>query len=171
MNRAAIIRLLAMIRKELLAVLRDPKARITLVVPPVMQLLVFGFAATLEVKNFDVGLLNRDTGAWSREFTAQIAGSRNVREIVMLRSERDLARAIDRQQVIAAITIPADFSADVAARKPATVQVVLDGRRSNAAQIVASYIDRIARSTASCSLRIIASSRMMAARFMRSAAG
>ena len=54
-------RLKALIVKELLAVLRDPRARIILIVPPVIQLVVFSYAATLEVRNVDVMVLNRDS--------------------------------------------------------------------------------------------------------------
>ncbi len=137
-------RLWAIIIKELWAVLRDRKARITLIAPPVLQLLLFGFATTLEVKNIDIGVLNHDGGAVSAEYVSLLAGSPNVRRIVPLSSEADLARAIDGQRVIAAIVFDERFSADVAARRPATIQAIFDGRRSNAAQIVAGYLERIA---------------------------
>ena len=55
-------RLRAMIWKEIWAVLRDPKSRIVLVVPPLIQLFIFSFAATLEVRNVDIGLLDRSSG-------------------------------------------------------------------------------------------------------------
>ena len=60
-------RLLAIIIKELWAVLRDPRGRIILVVPPILQLVLFSAAATLEVKNVTIGIYNRDDGAASRE--------------------------------------------------------------------------------------------------------
>ena len=53
-------RLKALIVKELLVVLRDPRSRVILIVPPLMQLVLFAFAATLEVKNVDLVVLNRD---------------------------------------------------------------------------------------------------------------
>ena len=60
-------RLKALIVKELLAVLRDPKGRTVLIVPPILQLLVFSYAATLEVTNVDIMVLNRDNGHWSQD--------------------------------------------------------------------------------------------------------
>ena len=141
---AAFSRLMAIIVKEMWAVLRDPRARIVLVVPPLLQLFVLGFATTLEVKNFDVGVYDRDGGVWAREFTQRLAGSPNVRRIVPIGSSAELRDAVDNRKVIAAVVLDQRFSADVAAGRPATVQAILDGRRSNAAQIVAGYLERIA---------------------------
>ncbi|MBW7947016.1 MAG: ABC transporter permease, partial [Sphingomonadaceae bacterium] len=70
-------RLKAIIVKELWAILRDPRARITLIVPPLLQLFLFGFASTLEVTNIRVGVLDYDGGVWSHEVVARVAGSPN----------------------------------------------------------------------------------------------
>lgn len=136
-------RLVAMIVKEMWAVLRDPKSRIVLFVPPLMQLFIFTFATTLDVKNVDIGVLDRSSGAHSAEVISRIAGSPNFREIVPLRSPNELKDAIDNQRVIAAMVIDEDFDRDVAAKRPATIGLILDGRRSNAAQIVAGYLTQI----------------------------
>jgi ABC-2 type transport system permease protein len=140
-------RILAMMIKELLAVLRDPRARITLIAPPLLQLILFSAAATLEVKNISVGVFDRDGGVASAEFVNQLAGSPNVRSIVRLDSPTALREAIDDQKVIAAIIFNESFSRDVASGRGGQAQVILDGRRSNAAQIVAGYLDRVAAST------------------------
>ena len=140
-------RLLAIIVKELWAVFRDPRARLTLIMPPILQLVLFSAAATLEVKNVSVGVYDRDGGAASAEFVNQLAGSRNVKRIVRIDSPQGLRAAIDEQRVIAAVVFDEGFSRDVAAHRPATVQAVFDGRRSNAAQIVGSYLEAIAAAT------------------------
>jgi ABC-2 type transport system permease protein len=137
-------RLRAMIVKEIWAVLRDPKSRIVLVVPPLLQLFIFTFATTLEVRNVDIGILDRSGGAHSAEIVSRIAGSPNFREIHRLDSPKALEEAIDRQDVIAAVVIDEDFDRAVTAHRPATIGVVLDGRRSNAAQIVSGYLSQIA---------------------------
>jgi ABC-2 type transport system permease protein len=137
-------RLRAMIVKEIWAVIRDPRARLVLVVPPLLQLFIFTFATTLEVKNVDVAVLDRAVGIHSSEFVSRVAGSPNFRRIVPVRSPDELARAIDEQRVIAAIVIDEDFDRAITAGRPATIGVVLDGRRSNAAQIVAGYLGQIA---------------------------
>lgn len=135
-------RLIAIIIKEFWAVLRDPKSRIVLFVPPLLQLFVFSYASTLEVRNFDVGVLDRSNGRGAIELVAQIAGSPNVGHIVRLTSSADLHDAIDRRRVLAAIVLQPDFDAQLA-RGHAQVGLILDGRRSNAAQIVSSYLEQI----------------------------
>lgn len=139
-------RLKSILIKELWAILRDPRTRILLIVPPIMQLLVFGFAATLEVKNMTLGVLNRDGGAWSQEVLQRVAGSPNVRRIISLRSESDLREAIDRQRVIAVLRFDPNFSVDAASGRGGVVGLISDGRRSNAAQISSGYLDQITAS-------------------------
>jgi len=137
-------RLLAMIVKEAWALLRDPKSRLVLIMPPLLQLFIFTFATTLDVRNVDVGIYDRSSGVHSSELVSRLAGSPNFREIRRLTSPDDLQRAIDGQEVIAALVIDEDFDRAVNKGEPASVGIVLDGRRSNAAQIVAGYIGRIA---------------------------
>jgi ABC-2 type transport system permease protein len=137
-------RVMAMIVKEMWAVLRDPKSRIILVVPPLLQLFIFSYATTLEVRNVDIGVYDRSGGAHAVELVSRIAGSPTFRSIVPLRSPEEVTRAIDDQRVIAAIVLDPDFDRNIAARRPASVGVILDGRRSNASQIVAGYVSRIA---------------------------
>lgn len=137
-------RLTAMIVKESWALLRDPKSRIILVLPPLLQLFIFTYATTLEVKNVDIGILDRSEGIHSSELVSRIAGSPNFREIRRLNSPGELQEAIDDQEVIAALVIDQDFDRVLERRGTATVGVVLDGRRSNAAQIVSGYLSQIA---------------------------
>ncbi|HXX66941.1 MAG TPA: ABC transporter permease [Polyangiaceae bacterium] len=136
-------RLVALMVKELLVVLRDPRSRIILIGPPLVQLLVFVFAATLEVKNVDVVVLNRDEGAAGLELVRRIEGSPTFRTVKPVHDPADLRSAIDRERAIAAIEIGPDFSRDLIAGRPASVQISLDGRRSNAAQIVDGYLGEI----------------------------
>lgn len=136
-------RLVALIKKELLVVLRDPKGRVVIVVPPLVQLIVFSFAATLDVKNVDVAILDRDAGRAGHELVQRIDGAPAFRRLVHVDDPAALRRAIDEQQVIAAVHIGAAFSRDVAEGKTPEVQVILDGRRSNAAQIVNAYLAEI----------------------------
>lgn len=137
-------RLWAMIVKEIWAVLRDPRSRIVLFVPPLMQLFIFTYATTLDVKNVDIGILDRSAGAHAVELVQRIAGSPHFREIKPLATPEDLKSAIDNQKVIAALVIDEDFDRKLARGESATIGLVLDGRRSNAAQIVAGYVTTIA---------------------------
>lgn len=136
-------RLQAMIIKEIWAILRDPRARFVLILPPLIQLFIFTYATTLDVRNVDIGVLDRSSGVHSAEIVSRIAGSPNFRRIVPLGSSAELRRAIDDQQVIAALVIDEDFDRKIAAHEPATIGAVLDGRRSNAAQIVSGYLSQV----------------------------
>lgn len=136
-------RMRAQITKELLSVWRDPKSRFVLIGPPLFQLLIFSFAATLELSNVDVGVLNRDGGHWGYELVARIAAAGFVHAMKPARSAEEIRGMIDRRDVIAAIDIPEQFSRDVTAGRPAQVQVILDGRRANSAQILQSYLSTI----------------------------
>ena len=136
-------RLRALIVKEFLAILRDPKSRAILIGPPIVQLLVFSYGATLEVKNVDILLLNRDSGRWSHELVQRIAAAPTFRSITHVQNPAALRVGIDVQQAIAAVHIGPTFSRDIEAGLPADLQIVLDGRKSNASQIVAGYLKQI----------------------------
>lgn len=136
-------RVLSLIIKELLVVLRDPRSRSLLIGPPFIQLVIFAFAATLEVRNVDLMVLDRDAGSSGAELVHRLEASPTFRSVVPAHAPEELQLAIDRQHAIAAIEIGPSFSRDIAAGRPASVQVLLDGRRSNAAQLVDGYLGEI----------------------------
>jgi ABC-2 type transport system permease protein len=133
----------AQIVKELLSVWRDPKSRFLLIGPPIFQLLIFSFAATLELRNVDVGVRNRDSGLWGHELVARLGAAGFVRQLRPAHSAEDIRDMIDRRLVLAAIDIPENFSRDLSALRPASVQVILDGRRANSAQILLGYLNTL----------------------------
>lgn len=136
-------RLRSQIVKELLSVLRDPKSRFVLFGPPVIQLFVFAFAATLDVENVGLAVLDEDSGRWSHELVARVGATDLVADLHPAWSAPALEAAIDSRRAIAALRFDPGFSADVAAGRPATAQVILDGRRANAAQITLGYLNTI----------------------------
>jgi ABC-2 type transport system permease protein len=136
-------RIRTLIIKELLAVWRDPKSRIILFVPPLIQMLIFTFAATQEVKNVHIAVLNLDYGTASRDLIARLEGAPTFTAVLHLQHESEIAAAIDSRSVLMVVHIQADFSRKIAAGEPTKIQLLLDGRRSNAAQIVAGYTTEI----------------------------
>lgn len=136
-------RMKALVIKELLAMLRDKKGRITLVAPPILQLVLFSFASTLAIEHADIVYLDRDGGAATAEIIQQIQGSPNFRSVTRVASEKAMENAIDEQNAVAGIYFPQGFSADLKAGHPAPLQIVYDGRRSNASQIVNAYLGQI----------------------------
>lgn len=136
-------RLSALIVKELLAAFRDPKARMALIVPPLLQLFLFAFAATLEVSNVPVGVLNQDWGAASEKLISRFERASAFSEIRRYASAKQAQAAIDQQDVMVVVHIGQDFSRKLAAGETPTVQLLLDGRKSNSAQLVNGYIGTI----------------------------
>jgi ABC-2 type transport system permease protein len=137
-------RLRALIIKELLAILRDPRSRAVLIGPPLLQIFVFSYAATLDITNIDIAVLNRDGGRWSTEMLQRLDGAPAFHSITPISRLEDVREAIDMRRAVAVLHFDETFSRDVTAGRPATVQVILDGRRSNASQIVLGYLTVIA---------------------------
>ncbi|CAM5569125.1 ABC transporter permease [Eoetvoesiella caeni] len=137
-------RLRAQIIKEVLSILRDPRSRMVVFVPPLLQLLVFAFAATLEVRNVDIAVHNQDAGRWSHELVTRLDRAEFINQIHHVANNQELRSLIDRSKVIAALDIPMDFSRAIAAGDSGQVQVLIDGRRSNSGQITVSYLSAIA---------------------------
>ena len=137
------LRILTLMRKEALAVLRDPRNRMALIAPPLLQLCLFSFSATLEVKNISLGVWNQDYGQTANEIVQRLEASNNFKEVRFANSEAELRSIIDNQTVLIAVVFPADFSRRFGDGTEAPMQVIADGRRSNAAQIAQSYVTQI----------------------------
>lgn len=136
-------RVWALVVKEMLAVWRDPKSRFVLIVPPLIQLAVFSYAATYDVTNVTAVLYSQDGGLAARELVGHLQGSPTFARLNHVNSEAELAAAIDSRDAMVAIRIPQDFSRRLEAGTGASVQIILDGRRSNTAQIAAGYLGSI----------------------------
>ncbi len=136
-------RLLTLITKELQLAFRDPQSRRLLVLPVVLQLALFPFAATLEVKHATLAILNEDHGAESSELVQRLAIAGAFPNTVLLASQAEITRVVDQQEALLALEIPANFSRDLAAGRSAQVLAIIDGRRSNSAQIALGYAQSI----------------------------
>jgi len=137
-------RIAALIKKEFIAVLRDPKSRKLIFVAPLVLLFIFSFAVTMEVKNASMGVLNLDEGEIARQFISFFSGSPTFTKIIELGGVNDIRRVIDNQEALMVLQIPNDFSKKLISGVPVTVQVILDGRKTNAASIVNGYTAAIA---------------------------
>ncbi len=136
-------RILVLIWKELLAVLRDPKSRASIFVPPLLQLFIFTFAATLDVKNVPIGILNQDFGEQSIEMIQRFHGSPMFQKIIFLKGVEEIASFIDNQKGLLVVFFPETFSRQLNAGRQGDIQIILDGRRSNSAQVAFGYIGEI----------------------------
>lgn len=134
----------ALIIKELVVLLKDPKSRYALIMPPLVQLILFSSVATLDVFNIKLAVLNQDGGSYSREIVRDVVASREYfTDIIEVRNYDEIKELIDKQKVIGAMVFGADFSRDVAANRTAQMQLLFDGRRLNSASIVSGYLQKI----------------------------
>ncbi len=138
-------RIATLIRKELQALLQDRQGRLLLIVPVVLQLAVFSFAATLEVKNNTLAVFNEDEGPESVELIQRLSRAAAFTRLLLLRGETEVRQTLDEQRALLVLKFPSDFSRSVAAGHPAALQALLDGRRSNSGQIALGYVNAIVR--------------------------
>ena len=136
-------RLLRLIRKELQVILGDKKTRIMLVVPVLLQTLIFSFAATLEVRNATLAIFNQDGGSAAIELQQRLSHTPSFTKLLPVRSEREAQEALDSQRALVLLRIPPDFSRRLEAGQTAPLQILMDGRRSNSAQIAMGYVSHV----------------------------
>ncbi len=129
--------------KEFLALLRDKRSRFVIIGPPIMQLLVFGFAATYDLNDVPVAIYNEDRGGVARELVSRIEGSPNFDVVANISHDSEVAPLIDNRDVLLVLHIGQRFSADLIQGKSAPLQAVLDGRNSNTAMIAMNYLRSI----------------------------
>lgn len=136
-------RILALVRKELLAILQDRKSRFVVIGPPIIQLLVFGYGATFDISDVAYAIYDEDRSAASRELAARLEGSSNFRLVGRIRDAAAIEAMIDNKDALLVLRIPPDFSRDLLTGGPAPVQAIIDGRDSNTAAIVLGYLRTI----------------------------
>lgn len=136
-------RLFSLIVKELLALLRDPKSRFVVIVPPLVQLFVFSYAATYDVSAVRMAVLDDSRTPESRALLSRFQGAEAFAELVPVQRDDELMALVERHEVTAALHIGTTFATDLRARPPVEVALILDGRRSNTAQIVHGYVTAI----------------------------
>lgn len=135
--------------KELIQLLRDPRARFVLWGPPVISMLLFGYAATFELKHIPLAMLDLDHSQESRELVSRFAATRYFNLVANLERREQLARMIDDGAAVIAIEIHPGFARLLRKGETSPLQVILDGSNSNTALIALGYVNRIATEYAS----------------------
>jgi len=132
-------RIHALTIKEFLALLKDRKSRVVIIIPPLIQLFVFSYAATYDLKEVPFAVYNEDTGEAARELIAGFRDSPTFRQAAEIARDSEIAPLIDGKDVLLVLRIGQRFTEDLLAGRPASVQVLIDGRNSNTASIALSY--------------------------------
>lgn len=136
-------RLRRMIVKEFLQLLRDPRMKFVLFVVPAVQMIVFGYAASNDVRDVPTAIFDRDHSVRSRELTDRFLASGHFDRLASVQSERQARELLDRGEVTALLRFDAGFGADIEGGRTAQLQLILDGTDSNTASIVLAYARRI----------------------------
>ena len=137
-------RIYALLIKEFLNLLKDKKSRFVLIGPLLIQTLVFGYGATYDLNEIPMAIYNEDSGFASRELAARFKGAPTFTEVFQIRRHEQVADLLDAKTVLLVVHIGEHFSRDLlSAKRPATVQILLDGRDSNTAQIALGYVQGV----------------------------
>jgi ABC-2 type transport system permease protein len=141
--RSSLFRILALIRKELLAVLKDPRSRFTIFVPPILQCLIFGYAASFDLNSIPYAVLDKDHSSASTAFLSRLDGSSIFQRQGDLVRIEDISTWIDSRRALLVIQIDQDFERRLLAGEPAQVQAIADGRNSNTAGTALGYFAKV----------------------------
>src|SRR5580700_7884183 len=132
-------RLARIIRKEFIQVLRDPRMRGMLFLPPLIQLLIFGYAVNLDVDNARIAWMDQDRTPESRQLLSEFEGSGRFQIVAAPNSDTAMQSLMDRGQVDAVVRVLPGFARDIERGRTTSVQVLLDGTNSNTASLVSGY--------------------------------
>jgi ABC-2 type transport system permease protein len=147
-NRSAslvdsLLRIVALVRKELLAVLKDRRSRNSLLLPSIVQCLIYGYVATYDLTDVPYAVIDQDRSASSREVLARLDGSGVFRRVAEPTSLAEAKRLLDDRRVLLVLQLEQDFERNVHSGRPARLQVLADGRNSNTAGTSLGYVSTI----------------------------
>lgn len=129
--------------KEFIQVFRDPRMRAIIFISPVLQLLLFGYAVTMDVRNIATVILDRDNSPPSREIIARFTKSGYFQIVAYVESDGLAQELLDRGEAQMALFLPPDLSKNLKAGKKTPLQIIVDGTDSNTAGIVLQYSTRL----------------------------
>jgi ABC-2 type transport system permease protein len=139
----SLFRILALTRKELLAVLKDQRSRLSLLLPPIVQALIFGYAATYDLNRVPYALLDQDHSAASRQLLAGLDGSGVFERVADLQRANDVSTYINARRALLVVQIGPDFERRLLSGQSADLQLIADGRNSNTAGTAMGYVGSI----------------------------
>jgi len=136
-------RILSLVTKEFLQLRRDTWTRFRLTAPVLVQMILFGYAATFEVNHVSTAVLDLDHSQESRELISHFAASGRFQIVETARTPAEIRKAIDRSDDAVAIVIQAGFTEQLRKGASAPAQVIVDGTNSNTALIALGYVGQI----------------------------
>jgi ABC-2 type transport system permease protein len=139
-------RVRALIRKELNQIKRDRRLAVSLILPPVLQIVLFGFALSASVSNLRLGVIDDSRTPESRELIARLSESKSFRLASYYFAVDQLGAAISKGDLDAGVVIPYDYARDLERGRPTTVQFFLNAMNANTAAIGQAYAEGVIQS-------------------------
>jgi ABC-2 type transport system permease protein len=133
----------ALTRKEFIQVIRDPRSLSMAILIPVLLLVLFGYALTLDVNNVSTAVWDQDKSQVSSDFIRNFGSSKYFKITGYYDNYNELSKLIDENKILMAIIIPEDFSKLIGSNSPSPVQLIIDGSDSSAATIALGYANSI----------------------------
>lgn len=133
-------RILFIIKKEFLVTIKDPKSRIILVLPAMLQTFLFGYVATFNLDRVDYALLDMSHSYYATELVGRVEGSGVFRRVVTLENAEQISSFIDTGKVQTVILIPADFENKIGKGELSPIEVITDGRNTMTSGIISGYV-------------------------------
>ena len=139
----AVRQVLALIRKELVALFKEPANRIILFVPALLQALLYGYVGTYDLHDTPYAVLDQSRSEASARLLARVESNGLFRQVATLADARQIADVIDEGRAMFVVSIPADFAPRLAKGQTTAVQLILDGRNSVTAGLASGYVGSI----------------------------
>ncbi|HWB84594.1 MAG TPA: ABC transporter permease [Bryobacteraceae bacterium] len=136
-------RIWVILRKEFIQALREPRMRLLLFVPPILQTIIFGYAVNLDVEHARIAWMDMDRTPQSRDLLDRFQGSGRFDVVALPRNTQEEQSILDRGEAAAVISVLPGFARDLARGQTAAVQVLVDGTNSNTASLVSSYAQQV----------------------------
>ena len=136
-------RIFSLVIKEFKSTLSDKSTRNMILLSPLLQLLLFCQVATLEVKKVYMAVYDKDNSVMSKNLTAKFQETPIVKKIYHVSSRDEMINLVNHEKVFVVVTIPQNFEKNMLNGNGTDIQILMDGRRSNASQIVSSYVSTI----------------------------
>lgn len=132
-------RITAIVQKEFLHIIRDPRSLVIVFLMPIMMVLLYGYAITFDIKEIQLGILDEDRTTASRELVQRLTRSNYFKITTVLQSRKEIEEGMLNRHFIAALIIPNGYAKRLKTNPQTQVQLIVDGANSNSATVAINY--------------------------------
>lgn len=136
-------RIIAVVRKEIHHILRDPRSLTVAVIMPMMMVLIFGYAINLELNELGIGVLDHDNSVSSRNLIRELTSSGFIVEAARLNSSKEIDPGFRQNKFLAALVIPKGYEQSILTKPETQIQMIIDGADGATASSVSNYLSAV----------------------------